>query len=457
MQDAQHLLRTTQHALDDLNDFSSHHLRLVLADTLRNETGAGAGKAHDDIALKINLVAGTAGPTPRSDLHAYEPILDIYYTPNQIPSSSSTGSPLASFIANELQKTFDEEQSVLAYSIAATSWHPSQWKAMSQEMADALGKRKTRSFKYAPTYHLTFSLFTPTAVPSDWDIEASLQEYLKPLLDSLSVVSNFTVDSQVQLYATLSPSITGPQYDEARNVWTLRQEDLSGFINAAEWPLSPSIGDGPTINLILYIPPPSQSPLLLGDNGGSSWLIPQWGGIQILNLPEARSRLTKTELEPAMRTFSDQLLSLLGMPSEPTSFPLRIATLTRVHAAQLIYSASSTLGAIARLTQTQSSIAIPDAVARDVKQTMAHLSEACNSLKHGRFQQALESAKLAEMKVERAFFDKRMVAMVYFPDEHKVAVYLPLLGPVAVPLIMSAVKEVRAILAARRFAKIKTS
>ena len=36
-----------------------------------------------------------------------------------------------------------------------------------------------------------------------------------------------------------------------------------------------------------------------------------------------------------------------------------------------------------------------------------------------------------------------MVGQVYFPDEHKVAVYLPLLGPVGVPLVMSAVKEVR--------------
>jgi phosphatidylinositol glycan class S len=34
-----------------------------------------------------------------------------------------------------------------------------------------------------------------------------------------------------------------------------------------------------------------------------------------------------------------------------------------------------------------------------------------------------------------------MVGQVYFPEEHKVAVYLPLMGPVGVPLIMSAVKE----------------
>lgn len=36
-----------------------------------------------------------------------------------------------------------------------------------------------------------------------------------------------------------------------------------------------------------------------------------------------------------------------------------------------------------------------------------------------------------------------MVGQLYFPDEHKIAVYLPLLGPVTVPLIMGAIAELR--------------
>lgn len=55
----------------------------------------------------------------------------------------------------------------------------------------------------------------------------------------------------------------------------------------------------------------------------------------------------------------------------------------------------------------------------------------------------MENARIAEEAAERAFFEKSMVGQVYFPDEHKVAVYLPLLGPVGVPLVMGVVKEVR--------------
>jgi phosphatidylinositol glycan class S len=34
-----------------------------------------------------------------------------------------------------------------------------------------------------------------------------------------------------------------------------------------------------------------------------------------------------------------------------------------------------------------------------------------------------------------------MLALLYFPDEHKYAVYTPLFGPVAVPLILTVFKE----------------
>ena len=32
---------------------------------------------------------------------------------------------------------------------------------------------------------------------------------------------------------------------------------------------------------------------------------------------------------------------------------------------------------------------------------------------------------------------------MYFPDEHKIAVYLPLLGPIGVPLVMALLREVK--------------
>jgi phosphatidylinositol glycan class S len=495
----------TQHALDDLNEFSAHHLRLRLTQSLQstNASTAGAGpslnpvpmntvhETGEDVALTVKLQYRDTATTPVAEFHSYSPAVDIFYSQNQIPSTSSTSSPLAKFIAHELQEMFTEEQATIAYILAtsnfATNHHTSLpagqvplssqpvppntreprsklIKSVPAELAANLARRTTRSLKYAPTYHLTFSLFTPNAIPSSWDIGAAIEEYLAPLLDSFSSISNFTVDTQVQLYASFSPSVQEPQYDPERGAWTLRNEDLSGFINAAEWPLSPSIGSGPTVNFVLFVPSEDRTPLVVKDNGASSWIIPQWGGVVILNQPGLGSgntstpqTLSKEAIRPVLANFSHQLLSLLGTPQSPSSLPLRLLTLTRVRAASLLLSASSTLGSLARLTLALPSISIPETVAASVDKTILHLQQTCTDLREGRFHNALENARTAEAEAERGFFEKSMVGQVYFPDEHKVAVYLPLLGPVGVPLIMGAIKEMKRIWTTWKKSRLGTS
>lgn len=50
------------------------------------------------------------------------------------------------------------------------------------------------------------------------------------------------------------------------------------------------------------------------------------------------------------------------------------------------------------------------------------------------FRTAYGEAKQAHDKAETAFFDPDMLALLYFPEEHKWAVYLPLFLPLWFPL-----------------------
>ncbi|GAQ03423.1 GPI transamidase component PIG-S [Aspergillus lentulus] len=479
--EAQNLLRTTQHTLDDLNEFSAHHLRLKLSeDTIAAESHGSAqgpsvlaGSGKPDTALTVRLLPQEDLVAPKAELHSETTQLDIMYPPAQIPAPSSSNSPLSAFIASELQSLFTEEKAIIAQILsesnmgsANTNTPPSSnnqqplavLNSISPQLAESISRRLRRSMKYAETYHLAFSLFTPGAEPSSWDIQAAVEEYISPLLQALEPISNFTVDTQVQLYATFSPTAPKPEYDEALAAWTLKKEDLSAFINAAEWPLSPSIGNGPTINFILYVPEPSQSPMLVKEGGATSWIIPQWGGVFLLNPPlstiqenhSSLTHLSKDALRAAFLTFSHQLLTLLGVPTTPTPLPFRLQTLIRVRAATLLLSASSTMGSLARLTESLPSIPIPANVAASVSTTLAHLASACAHLSEGRFEAALASARVAETEAERSFFEKSMVGQMYFPDEHKVAVYLPLLGPIGVPLVVGLLKEVKRIISDRK-------
>jgi phosphatidylinositol glycan class S len=430
-QEAQNLLRLTQHALDDLNDFSGHHLRLQLS-----PPSSDAKQTHDSgSALTIRLIPGE---TTTATLDPLEPVLDITYPPNAIPLPTSSSSTLATYVAAQLRSTFAEEQATISY-LLSTNAIPSEHRpqGLSPEAAESLSKRTTRSLKYAPTYHLTFSLFTSGPLPSSWDIEAAIDEYMKPVLDVLSPIHNFTIDTQVQLYAT--PGVQNQ---------VLNKEDLSSFINAAEWPLSPSIGGAPTINFIVFvgnqtIAAASQSP---EDASGSessaahSWLIPQWGTVYLLSLPLDVTHLSAASLKQPLLTFTSHLLSLTGTP-QSGSLPLRLSTLARIRSADLLLRASSTLGSLARLALALPSISIPRSVADGVAKTMAHLRLACETLGGA---EGLAHARIAEAEAERAFFEKSMVGQLYFPDEHKIAVYLPLLGPVAVPLVLGLINELKA-------------
>lgn len=414
----------------------------------------GPQNATDQHALTIAMVenAKQSKEKPTLALQSMTATLEVTHAPVE---SSDTAS-VAAFLLQEVKTIFRDEQASVAYLLHDSSFNAaSKGFQLQPETTQVIEKRTTRAFKYSSTYHVTFSLFAASASPSVWDIEDAVQQYIQPLLRQLSPISNFHIDTQVQLFASFSPSIAGPHYDETTNTYRLQQSDLSGFINAAEWPLSPSIGTGPTINMVLYVPSPNQLPLLL-ETGGNSWTIPQWGGVQIFNPPSSAqaNHLTTPTLEPVMLTFADQLLSLLGVPHSPLSLALRISSLKRSRTTSLILSASSTLGALVRLTNKLESIAIPASVALSVENSIAHLEQACENLRHGRYQVALEDARVAEAEAEKAFFEPSMVGQVYFPDEHKVAVYVPLLGPMAVPLVMSALKEVKNWRAGR---KVKTS
>lgn len=391
----------------------------------------------DEIALTIRL---QPGESTTASLHPYEPILDVTYPPNSIPSPSSSSSSLATYVASQLRSTFAEEQAIISYLLSTSSAQPEHRpQGLAPEVAEALSKRTTRSLRYAPTYHLTFSLFTIGPAPSSWDIEAAIDEYMKPVLEVLGPIHNFTIDTQVQLYA--APGV---------QTQVLNKDHLSSFINAAEWPLSPSIGGAPTVNFIVFIGNQTigMAPTLQDVESSESaisetshsWLIPQWGTVYLLGLPSDRAHVQVQDLKQPLLTFTTHLLSLLGTPTSG-SLPLRLSTLSRIRSADLLLRASSTLGSLARLSLALPSISIPSSVADGVSTTIRHLRLACDSLGTPG---GLTHAQIAEAAAERAFFEKSMVGQLYFPDEHKIAVYLPLLGPVGVPLVMGLLNELAA-------------
>lgn len=51
---------------------------------------------------------------------------------------------------------------------------------------------------------------------------------------------------------------------------------------------------------------------------------------------------------------------------------------------------------------------------------------------------AVEFARKAFTASEKAFFDPSLLALLYFPDDQKYAIYIPLFLPIMIPIILSA-------------------
>lgn len=298
---------------------------------------------------------------------------------------------------------------------------------------------------YSPQYHVTFSLFAQGGTPVSWDIAEALESYFRPLQNELKRVANFTVDTQVQFYSTLSVvphKVTKTINETTQDQFVLTQDDLSTFVNFADWSLS-SIHSFPTLNFILFIPSPEYTPLIIESSQSNSFLIPQWGGVAILNPEDAlhpTTHLTEDQLLPVLEIFSSHLFRLLGAPTIPRSPVIRIDILSRISALRALLTSSSSLGSLHRVSQSLPDIAIPPSVLISVNAALTAIAASLEQLRTGAWTSAVQSAGQAMGAAHKAFFEKEMVQQTFFPEEHKVAVYLPLLGPVCVIILLGMVR-----------------
>ncbi|KAJ3297137.1 hypothetical protein HK104_000793 [Borealophlyctis nickersoniae] len=342
-----------------------------------------------------------------------------------------------------------------------------------------------RTVKYASQYQLTFSLLNgdPGDVALDWDVRPAVEDFIFPFLNAVSNLSDFAVSSQIQHYASL-PIQPEQVQNDGKEYFALRPHALPHFINSAEWNLASVVSSAPPINFILFVPPFSQSPLrLLKSNGEflktNAFLIPQWGGILVRDPPQDKGsayRLSRSELHPIMEIFVSQLRSLLGVkeiviPNVKDLLPdvrveydpaphvgltkWELDRLTRERAVQNLVDAVTTLNSLATLIFDLENMVVLDHIQTEVLAALDAVDKGYKALEDSSFEEAARYARLAITSAESAFFDPTMVSMLYFPDEHKYAVYMPLFVPVAVPLLIASIKELKAWKQGRRGHKAK--
>lgn len=295
------------------------------------------------------------------------------------------------------------------------------------------GDRNSDSvFPYSSSYNVIFNLFVEDGRPVTWDIEDAL-ESMRPIFAVFENYCSFEVSSQIQYYSKLHDE---PDFNESLSANIISKSALSTFVNYGEWNLN-THGNSPSINFLVYFSKGNYNnmPLLVEDSKTNSFLIPQWGGVSIYNpalpiLKGSNLRMDKQVLLPILDIFASQLFELLGVPKSPKSTALRLDSFERIATFKNLKISLNNLSALMKLAGSFSGISIPEATRVNVEESLSFYDFAVEDIKNQDFASSVSHAAKSVKNSDKAFFEKEMVQQAYFPNEHKLAVFLPLLGPI---------------------------
>lgn len=321
-------------------------------------------------------------------------------------------------------------------------------------------------------YRLSFSLLNANSTQAlyGWAFQKAASAYLSPFLEEVAVLGNFTIDSQVLHYVALPKK---PLYDAQAKVYYFTPSMLSYFVHPNDLNSDFTVTSEATLNFMLYVPSPDQSPLHIRYDDGSysdtdAFLILRTGGIVIFN-PERYTRsavnvISSTELHRPISVFVQQLRTLLGVPSTffPTTDgkntssslsngPLHILpsssgiakweldVLIRQRTYENLMKAKTSILTLCQLVKKQTHMVVHDHIKDRLLIALEKLELALHQLETNSSAAYLTAHRYALEgldEAEKAFFDREMVSLLYYPPEHEAAIYIPHFLPVFYPIVV---------------------
>lgn len=288
----------------------------------------------------------------------------------------------------------------------------------------------------------------PEYVTASWDIARATNRYLQPFLASFPL--NFTVKSQV-IYLT---QLNIPAARTGSGPLELSPDQLGLAVNSVESVLASQSSDNPGLNLLVYVPPVDRAPLTVSGSESNSFLIPRWGGVHIYNYNldtdnvKLPLRLT-LDMGAVCGVWLGQLRALLGVQEVPGQYqvtPVLSEGLRwwerdfqlRYRSLENLLDSVSTLSSLSSLLSQIPNIVIREEVGQLVDQAVdrADTSSRLSSLP-GRLEDSYQASVEGLQLAETVFFDQSLLALLYFPDDQKYAIYIPFFLPVAIPVLLS--------------------
>ncbi|BEI84378.1 hypothetical protein CcaverHIS002_0409820 [Cutaneotrichosporon cavernicola] len=333
-----------------------------------------------------------------------------------------------------------------------------------------------RALAYSPNITLSFVVVNEDAADGafvdGWDIDGALRDHILPHLEPLAPVFNFSVESQVLYHAPLAFE---PTHDEEG--WVVDEDGMKMFVSE-RWTLDSLSTNNPVLKFLLFVPSAQHAPLRLSANA-TSFLIPQFGSVVLLNPPAEAGAYTLSldALDRPFKQFTEHLYGLLSLPALfdklhpcPETVPKggktraqrglrdpltvwQLDTILRVRMAENAAEGRKTLGGIVRLVDKIKEMQLGSGVRDKVLGAVRRLEELPDTAQDMSPLNAFVLSRDAVGLANEAFFDPSMMGLLYFPDQHKFAVYTPLFAPIGVSIVVGILREIVNILKRRKAAR----
>lgn len=303
-----------------------------------------------------------------------------------------------------------------------------------------------------------------------WNAKKATEDYLQPFLKEFSELSDFTVKSQWKYQVQLK--YDSKQIRDSSKVgrhFAMEKDSLPQIITSIERKLGTDVANKPCIHLVVYSPPCISAPVFIYKDAKrvsnfsfDSFISAKWGGILIANPSD--SVCTKILSDENVSEPKDiylhsheimdfVLYELRKIFELEVEVPLHNAALVnleqivprlwekdmylRNNAIHLITSASSTLQSLIKLLDDIKNIVIGDHVGREIHEAYENVVKAKEFLVSNDIENAVKHARVAYIAAEKAFNDPTLLELLYFPEEQKYAIYIPLYLPIMIPVIFS--------------------
>ena len=331
------------------------------------------------------------------------------------------------------------------------------------------GKQQRHTFPPPPPeYEVLISILNPRPDLQNihWNVKQATEKYLRPFLNEFSELSKFTLKSQWKYQVELKYGSQQIKDDtKMGRHFAMEHESLPQIITSIERKLGTDVANKPCLHLVVYAPPCSAAPVYIYKEGQrvsnysfDSFISAKWGGIVIANPSDAVcSSANENEVQQVyvhshevMDFVLYELRKIFELEIEMPFAGASIESLGQIQprlwekdmylrngAIHLITSASSTLQSLIKLLDDIKNIVIGDHVAAEIYKAYDNIVDAKKRLAVNDIHGAVKFAREAFIAAEKAFNDPSLLELLYFPEEQKYAIYIPLYLPIMIPVIFS--------------------